>query len=193
MARPRKVSDAELLAACASAIGLHGPGFTLAHVAAAADVSVGTVVGRFGSKHQLLVTLMETETATLGQRMRAAGEKAANPVDAVKAAVLATSDGIDDPATTANHLAQLGADLADPDLRRRLAAHRQVIRTVLTELVATAGLPSAPPPRQAGAMLAALVHGAQVDWALQPKGSLHKRIRRDVDILLDGWARTEKR
>ncbi|MET8542281.1 helix-turn-helix domain-containing protein, partial [Kitasatospora sp. NPDC004799] len=56
MPRPRTTSDAEILAATARAIGIHGPGrLTLAHVGAEAGVSPATLSQRFGSKRGLLL------------------------------------------------------------------------------------------------------------------------------------------
>lgn len=189
MGRPRKISDDELLAACGRAIGRHGPGFTLAQVAAEAGVAVGTVSGRFGSKHGLLVTLMTAEGADVAQRMRSAADRHRDPVDAVLAAVLVTAEGIDDPATTTNHLAQLGADMGDPALRDGLAALRAEVRAVLRSLLAATTLPSAPPPARAARIIAALVHGTQLDWALAPTGKLRDRLRGDVRAVLDAWSR----
>src|SRR5690349_10521533 len=120
VARPRKVSDDELLAAAGRAIGRHGPGFTLAQVAREAGVAVGTVVGRFGSKQGLLLAMMSAGGSTVAPRMRAAA-RGLEPVAAIMAAALVITDGLDDPATTSNHLGQLGVDLAEPALRSGFA------------------------------------------------------------------------
>lgn len=187
MGRPRKISDDELIAACARAIGAHGPGFTLAQVAAQAGVAVGTVSGRFGSKHRLLLAMTGTVADGIEQRMRAAAARAADPVAAVVAAVLVTAEGATDSATTTNHLAQLGVDLGDPALRDGLAELRSRIRGVLRSLLAAARLPGAPPPARAARIVAGLAHGSQLDWALTPTGSLTGRLRADVRSVLDSW------
>ncbi|WP_039739186.1 TetR family transcriptional regulator, partial [Saccharomonospora halophila] len=59
MGRPRRISAERLLEAAGAVIGRVGPGFTLAAVAEEAGVSVGSVAGRFGSRHGLLVALTE--------------------------------------------------------------------------------------------------------------------------------------
>ena len=187
MGRPRKISDAELMAACGRAIGRHGPGFTLAHVAAEAGIAVGTVSGRFGSKHGLLLAMM-TEAATgVAERMRAAADRHRDPVAAIVAAVVATAEGVADPATTSNHLAQLGIDMSDPALRADLAGLRTSVRDVIRSLLAAADLPAAPPPPRAARIVAALAHGTQLDWALAPTGKLPDRLRADVRAVLDSW------
>ncbi len=187
MGRPRKISDDALMAACGRAIGAHGPGFTLAQVAAEAGVAVGTVSGRFGSKHGLMLAMMTAATATVAERMHTAAARHADPVAAVLAAVLVTAEGVDDPATTTNHLAQLGVDMSDPALREGLAVLRARVREVLRSLLAAAALPAAPPPARAARIVAGLAHGSQLDWALSPKGTLRDRLRADVRAVLVSW------
>lgn len=186
VARPRKISDDDLLAASGRVIGRHGPGFTLAQVAAEAGVAVGTVAGRFGSKQHLLGAMMTAAQEVAGPRMLAAAD-GHDPVAAIIAAVLVTTEGVDDPATTANHLGQLGVDLADHELRAGFAALRANVREVLAELFAAAGLPGAPPPVQAARVVAALTHGTLLDWALDPRGSLAEVVEADVAAVLRTW------
>jgi len=186
MARPRKVSDDELMAACGRAIGTHGPGFTLAQVAVEAGVAVGTVAGRFGSKQNLLLAMMTTGADGMAPLLRAAAE-GHDPVTAITAAVLATTQGVDDPATTSNHLGQLGVDLADPALRQGFARLRAAVHEVLTELFAAAGLPGAPPPAQAARIVAAMAHGTVMDWALHPSGAIADTLRADLAAIVHAW------
>jgi AcrR family transcriptional regulator len=187
MARPKKISDGALLAACEEAIGQYGPRFTLAQVATAAGVAVGTVAGRFGSKHGLLLEMMAAATAALEARMRRVSQAHDDPVVAVRELLVITASGVDDPETAAQHLAQLGADLADSGLREGFAAQRQTVRSVLTPLLESADLPYAPSADQGAGILAALVNGLLQDWALSPEGSLAERVRRDLDAVLSAW------
>ncbi|MCT2586996.1 TetR/AcrR family transcriptional regulator [Actinophytocola gossypii] len=187
MGRPRKISDEELMDACGHVIGRHGAGFTLAQVAAEAGVAVGTVSGRFGSKRGLLVAMMTSAAAGVEQRMRAAAAAHEDPIDAVIAAALVTAEGIDDPGTTANHLAQLGVDLTDPELRDGLGVLRERVQKVLASLLAEAVLPDSPPVARAARIVAAMVHGAQLDWALRPRGRLAVRLRADLRAVLTAW------
>lgn len=184
MARPRKISDDELLAATGRAIGRHGPGFTLAQVAGEAGVAVGTVAGRFGSKQSLLLAMMNE--ASVAPRMRAAAH-GLEPMAAIMAAALVIAEGLDDAATTSNHLGQLGVDLADPALRSGFAGLRAEVREVLTELFAAADLPGAPPAWQAARIVAALTHGVLMDWALAPAGAIADVMRADLDAVIAAW------
>ncbi len=187
MGRPRKITDEALLAACARAIGEHGPGFTLAQVAAAAGVAVGTVSGRFGSKRGLLLAMMAAANAGAADRMLLAAGAHPDPIAAITAAVLVTAEGVDDRATTTNHLAQLGVDLADPALRSGVTQLREVIHRVLTDLFTAADLPGAPPPAHAARIVAAMTHGAILDWALQPAGLLADQLREDIEAVAGPW------
>jgi AcrR family transcriptional regulator len=186
VARPRKVSDDELLAATGRAIGRYGPGFTMAQVAGEAGVAVGTVAGRFGSKQSLLLAMMSVDGSSVAPRMRAAARDV-DPVAAIVAAALVITDGLDDPATTSNHLGQLGVDLADPTLRSGFAALRVEVREVLTDLFAAADLPGAPPAAQAARIVAALTHGALMDWALDPRGAIADVMKADIDAVIAAW------
>jgi AcrR family transcriptional regulator len=187
MGRPRKISDDALLAACARAIGQYGPGFTLAQVAGEAGVAVGTVSGRFGSKQGLLLAMTELANASAARRMRAAAAAHTDPIAAVTAAILVTAEGVDDRATTTNHLAQLGIDLADPALREGVTELRALIHRVLTRLFAAADLPGAPPPPRAARIIAAMAHGAILDWALRPTGTLADRLSADIEAVAGAW------
>jgi AcrR family transcriptional regulator len=187
VARPRKISDEDLMAACGRAIGRYGPGFTLAQAAAEAGVAVGTVAGRFGSKQNLLRAMMTAGGAAVAPRMHAAAAGHDDPVTAIIAATLVTTEGVDDPATTQNHLAQLGVDLADPTLRPGLAALRAAVHDVLAGLLAHAALPGAPPPAQAARIIAAMANGALLDWALNPTGRVADLLSADLTSVLDGW------
>ncbi|GAB1512327.1 TetR/AcrR family transcriptional regulator [Actinophytocola sp. KF-1] len=186
MARPRKISDDALMAACGRAIGRYGPGFTLAQVAEEAGVAVGTVAGRFGSKQNLLLAMMSAGAAATAPALRAAAADL-DPLAAIVAAVLATARGVDDPATVSNHLGQLGVDLADPALRAGFARLRDGVREVLAELFAAADLPGAPPPAQAARIVAAMAHGTVMDWALHPTGAIADILRADLAAIIDAW------
>lgn len=187
MGRPRKVSDEALVAACGRVVGRHGPGFTLAQVAAEAGVAVGTVSGRFGSKQGLLVAMMTSAATGVEHRMRTAAAAHEDAVEAVTAAVLVTAEGLDDPGTVTNHLAQLGVDLADSELREGLRHLRERVQRVLARLLAAAALPGAPSPARAARIVAATAQGAQLDWALSPRGRLTDRLRADLRAVLTAW------
>ena len=184
MARPRTISDDALVEAAGAVIGRRGPAFTLADVAAEAGVAAGTLIARFGSKRGLLLAVSRAARARTAARAWAAGSGAAG----VREAVLAGAEGLEDPAAAPNHLAQLGVDLADPELRATLVTDRRARREGLRRLVAGAGdLPRAPAPGRAADVLMALLDGTLLAWSLAPRGALRARLARDIDVVLDGW------
>lgn len=189
MPRPRSITDERLFAAAGAVLGRDGPAFTLADVAAQAQVAVGTVAKRFGSRSGLLQALSRKSTADTRMRMRDAAAGSASPVDALRAALLAWADPMGDPETAANNVAALGADLLDPRLRELLAEHFAMVTDEVRELVVAAAveLPGAPRPAQAARTLVALLNGSAVDWSVRPSGRLRGRIKQDVDSVLDGW------
>ncbi|WP_217915196.1 TetR family transcriptional regulator [Miltoncostaea marina] len=188
MARPRTIDDERLVAAAVAAISRRGPGFTVAEVAAGAGVAAGTLIARFGSRRGMLEAVWRTASAGSVRRMREAADAAGPGAGAVLAAMLAGAEAIDDPDVAANHLAQLGADLADPVLRGLVRDDLAARRDVLAGLVAAApDLPRAPSPAAAADLLLAVVNGAQLAWSLEPRGALAARLRRDLGELLGAW------
>ncbi|WP_158847384.1 TetR/AcrR family transcriptional regulator [Saccharothrix deserti] len=186
MARPKTITDERLLTAAAEVIGRKGPGFTIVDVAARAGVSVGTVAQRFGSKSGLLQALTRQTTAAIAQRMRAAAA-VADPVDGLRAALLSWFEGMTDPVEAQNHLAQLGVDLIDPELRALLAELYVVTEETVLELTRRVDLPHGPSPERAARVLTGLLSGVSMDWSVRPRGALADRLAEDVDAVLDAW------
>ena len=193
MARPQKYSDELLLAAAATVISRLGPAFTLADVAEEAQVVVGTVAHRFGSKHGLLVAMMEAAIESLRREIRAAVADAADPVAAVKRGLLEHYARLGTPGAAANNLAQLGVDLADDDLRdglsRLYAVMEAELHPPLARAAAAGELSGAPSTPVAARILTALADGASMHWSARPQGELVNRLDADLEAVLAGWRR----
>jgi AcrR family transcriptional regulator len=183
MARPRTITDARLLDAAALVVGRLGPSFTLADVAGQAEVSVGTVAQRFGSKHGLLVAL----TLAAIDGLRSGMPQDGSPVDAL----VAVYAPLDDPGAAARNLAQLAVDLADDRLRELMAEFYAVMEERVALLVrrqVDAGLLAhAPSVAVAARILTALADGTAVHWSARPVGGLCARLRADLTAVMDGW------
>ncbi|MBB5853925.1 TetR/AcrR family transcriptional regulator [Amycolatopsis umgeniensis] len=191
MARPRTITDERLLEAAGTVIGRVGPGFTLAQVAAEAGVAVGTVAQRFGSKNGLLQALSRLNTESVVGLMRDCGELA-DPVEALRAAVVVIYEGLGTAETAANHLGQLGVDLGDPELRALLGDHFTAVEAELRRLMRVAardlpGAPGAPGVVRAARVLLGVANGAALDWSIRPKGRIVDRMGQDVDAVLTAW------
>jgi AcrR family transcriptional regulator len=194
VARPRSISDERLLTATEEVIGQVGPGFTLAQVAAEAQVAVGTVAQRFGSKSGLLQALSRITTVRTVESMRTVAARKGSPMDGLRSAAVNVYVGLGDADRAANNLGQLGVDIGDPELRSLLGEHYAAVETELRRLVrAAAGeLPSAPAPTRAARALLSVLNGASLDWSIRPKGRLVDRLEQDIDAVLVGWRRKEE-
>jgi AcrR family transcriptional regulator len=194
VARPRSISDDRLLTAAAAVIGSVGPGFTLAQVAAEAQVAVGTVAQRFGSKSGLLQALSRVTTLRAVDSMRAVSAAEGAPLAGLRAALVSVYVALGDAETAANHLGQLGVDIGDPQLRALLGEHFAAVESELRRLVraAAAELPGAPEAARAARTLLAVINGVSLDWSIRPKGRLVDRVEQDIDAVLVGWRRREQ-
>jgi AcrR family transcriptional regulator len=194
VARPRSISDGRLLTAAAAVIGSVGPGFTLAQVAVEAQVAVGTVARRFGSKNGLLQALSRVTTLRAVDSMRAVSAAVGTPLEGLRAALVSVYVELGDAETAANHLGQLGVDIGDPQLRALLGDHFAAVETELRRLVraAAAELPSAPEAARAARTLLAVINGVSLDWSIRPNGRLVDRLEQDIDAVLAGWRRREQ-
>jgi len=208
VARPRKITDERLLHAAGLVIARIGPKFVLADVAAEAGVATGTLMHRFGSKHGLLVAMIDGATAAIESDGPAgpagpdgpstpsapgvtSGPDGPDPVRAVRDRIVAHYAALDDARSAANNLAQLAVDLADDDLRPRMARLHAAVERALEPLLAD-GFPGAPPPPVAARILAALADGTAIRWSAAPHGSLRERLTADIGAVLTAWRHIEK-
>jgi AcrR family transcriptional regulator len=184
MARPREITDERLLTAAGTVIARVGPTFRLADVAAQAEVAVGSVVRRFGSKHGLLVAM---STAAIESLRRSGAVGGGDPV----AVLVEWYRPLDDVRTASNNLAQLAVDLADDELRGLLAelyaAMEAQLEPLLSEAITAGELPGAPPASVAARIMTAIADGTAVHWSARPVGGMCDRMRTDLEAVLAGW------
>jgi AcrR family transcriptional regulator len=183
--RPRTHSDDELLDATVRAIGAVGPRhLTLAAVAGEAGVAPATLVQRFGSKRALLLALAHRAAGSAQGAFPPAGD---DPLGALAAGLVALAAPVADPAAFANHLAFLQLDLADDELRAHAVAHARALRRAIRRLLDAAVVAGQLEPADT-AVLADAVHaifqGAMLAWAVDRRGLLAARVRRELDALL---------
>ncbi|WP_234315999.1 MULTISPECIES: TetR/AcrR family transcriptional regulator [unclassified Streptomyces] len=189
MARPRGVEDAAILQATARVMGRVGPtGLTLAAVAREVGLVPGTLVQRFGSKRGLLLALADRSAKEAGEaagRVRDAGTTA---LDALAALTSQNLAGMDTPESFAHHLAFLCTDLTDPQLyERALAVHRaqrRAIEALLAEAADAGELRAGTDVAALAGTVQAITAGAGLSWAVERRGSLAQRLRRELDAVL---------
>ena len=186
--RPRETSDAEILAATARVMQRHGPGdLTLADVAKEAGVVPATLIQRFGTKRNLLLTTSKAWSADVVEQFAAVRGKFESRLAALVELYVGCSAFAATPESMANGLAYLQNDLTDPEFRGitlgLFKALRAETRKLLDEAIATRELGKCDTGE-----LARLVQqandGSMLNWAVFREGTLANWLRRDLEALL---------
>src|SRR5215203_1398761 len=134
--RPRTVDDATILDAAIRVLSRIGSErLTLADVGAEAGLSAATLVQRFGSKRELMLSLMRHATAGIDARFVNAMDAVGSPLEALYAAAADRIEPREGPVTVANRLAFVLANIDDPefqalaveDSRRAVDGYKQMI------------------------------------------------------------------
>jgi AcrR family transcriptional regulator len=186
--RPLSVSTADILAATTRVVGRRGLAhLTLAGVSAEVGLAPATLVQRFGSKRGLLVAVAAEASADVAGKFEAARRARESPVEALHTALAAIVADVDRPETLANHLALLQMDLSDPEFHQLALDHwhamHEGIRTLLEDAARAGELVGCDPDRLAEAVRVTF-DGAQINWAIRPRGPLQDRLRADVEFTL---------
>jgi AcrR family transcriptional regulator len=189
--RPRTVSDEQILAATARAIGRVGPlRLTLAHVAREVGLSPATLIQRFGSKRALLLAFARQgggDEQGYMDRLRAEGRTA---LETARAFLLCFAGLAQSPKEMANNLAFLQIDLTDAAFHRITArlfrSQHQALAGLLAEAQAAGELGPAD-ARALARLLLAVVNGSLLTWAVYRDGPAAAWLARDVDLALEPY------
>jgi len=189
MPRKKRLTDAAVLTAAGRVFGRIGPArFTLADVAKEAGLAPATLVQRFGSKRALMLAFAEHAASLARQPFEQARKRVAEPLGALRAALLIASRATKGRQELTHSLAFLLEDLADEELRAHAARHARwteaSIRELLDSAVEQGELASHDTARLARALQAAW-NGALIQWAIRGRGSLGAWISAVVDTLLE--------
>jgi AcrR family transcriptional regulator len=187
-ARPRTVTDAELVLAASRAVSRVGPArLTLADVAAEAGVVPATLVQRFGSKRGLLLALARSGSEGGGQQMADLRAAHPAPLDALRAVADCLAGMGTSPQELANHLTFLVLDLTDPEFHQFALVHARSfqadLKAIVDDAVAAGELLPCDSNRLAR-VLQEMLHGALVTWAIYREGTAKDWVRRDLETLL---------
>jgi TetR/AcrR family transcriptional regulator, repressor for uid operon len=180
----------ELLAAawrCAARRGFRD--LTVDDVCAEARVSKGAFYGYFEQKQDLLLALLEDDTAALDRELERITRRSGSGVERVRQfarAMLARGED----AGRVQVRADLWADLLTEDVvRQRLAEatqrRRELVRGWIEEAVASGEL-AAIPANALASILLALADGLMLHGALDPDAFRWSNVRRAIDVLLAG-------
>jgi AcrR family transcriptional regulator len=190
MPRKKTLPDAEVLAAAGRVLADLGPRrFTLADVAQEAGLSAATLVQRFGSKRALLLAFAAHAADQARQPFDECAETA-EPLLALRRALLLASRATTDRRELAHSVAFLLEDLSDDELRAHAARHalstESSIRELLDLAVRLGQLRANDTARLARALQAAW-NGAWIQWGIRGRGSLTGWIAAVIDTVLDPY------
>lgn len=175
MTRHKTISDKELLDRALPVMARAGPtGFTLADIAKEAGVAPATLLQRFGDKK----TLIERAFAQDNERF-ALWIKALPPGSGANAVIRIYSEAtklFGEDTSLADHLLWLREDIRDPRLNRLARARFKLFRAAIIKRLP----PMRIKPDRAASLLDAQFHGAVVQWALEPRGTLASFVLRSL-------------
>jgi AcrR family transcriptional regulator len=182
------VSDDEILAATARMIGRVGPvRLTLAHVAREVGLSPATLVQRFGSKRNLLLSMARQGSGGEDDYLERLREQEGSPLRTARAFLLCFAGLAASPKEMANHLAFLQIDLTDAAFHRITSRlfrwNHQAVASLLAEARRQGELASGEPDALARLLLA-VVNGSLLTWAVYREGPAAAWLARDVDAAL---------
>jgi AcrR family transcriptional regulator len=189
MGRPRKVSDEDVYGAAMRVMSRVGPSeLTLNAIAEEAGVTAGALVQRFGSKHELMVTM----AGLLGSGMREffadLRQKHDSPLEVLRAYAECMAEMAKTPGALLRNFAYLQVDLTDPDLRKQLVAQSRVVHqeleTTVTDAIGRGELSRDVDVPALVNNIEAIISGALLTWAFYRKGSAAAWLRQHMDALL---------
>jgi AcrR family transcriptional regulator len=191
MPRTKTLPDSEVLAAAGRVLADLGPRrFTLADVALEAGLSPATLVQRFGSKRALLLAFAARAADQARQPFEECIAQTAEPLLALRRALLLASRATTDRRELAHSVAFLLEDLSDDELRAHAARHARSteasIRELLDLAVSLGQLRANDTGRLARALQAAW-NGAWIQWGIRGRGSLTGWIAVVIDTVLDPY------
>ncbi len=178
MARPKKITDEDLLDVVGVLLSRQGPAaLTFQSAAAASGLSPATLVQRYGSKDALLrAALLRMWDALDAQTARADARHALDPEGAIALLVRLSAGYGATGDEAAQGLLLLREDFRDPALRARGAAWHATLSAALGRRLST------DPARAAvlGPLLASQWQGAVLWWGFSRAGTLRGYLRREL-------------
>lgn len=194
MARPRSVSDGQILAATERVVARLGPiRFTLADVGREVGLTAPALLKRFESKRALLLALSASTRGELPSTFaRRRGESA---LGALLRALREQTRSLSTPRELANGLAFLELDVTEADFHAIaldfFEAFRRAIQALLDEAVASGELRRCDTEALARAVEIAW-NGSLISWGIWQEGTSADAVARDVEAVLAPF-RTRRR
>jgi AcrR family transcriptional regulator len=181
MPRRKSISDEEILDRALPVMARAGPaGFTLADVATEIGLSPATLLQRFGDKKTLTERAFARDNERFAQWIADLPEgRGAAATLAVYRAATETFHADPDP-ELADHLLWLREDIRDPAFNALARARFALFRAAILKRLPPVRLPR----EQVARLLDAQCHGAIIQWAIEPKGSLTDYVMKSLAAVL---------
>ncbi|HEX6308675.1 MAG TPA: TetR/AcrR family transcriptional regulator [Longimicrobiales bacterium] len=192
MARPRKATDDEVLAAVHGLMNRLGPlEWTLADVAREVGVTPSALVQRFGSKRDLQVALMDRWAESAPSLFATLRAQSVTPLATLYAYAGCVAQLGASSVGLAHHLAYLQIDLSDADMHARLRKQsretRDSIRTLLDEAFAAEELSGAADTAELARAVEVTLTGSLLVWGIHQEGTSAQAVEHDLDVLLRAY------
>jgi AcrR family transcriptional regulator len=193
--RPRTVDDSTILEAAVTVLGRIGPErLTLADVGTEAGLSAATLVQRFGSKRDLMLSVLKFATTGFENRLQIAIDENESPLEAIFSAAMNRPGTLSEPETISNMFAFYMSDLRDPQFRELAQENaRNAVagfKTLLDEAVTKGEIAeSYVDTAQLAETIYSLTLGTQMRWSVYGEGCYRSMIRNELDVLLRPFRR----
>jgi AcrR family transcriptional regulator len=193
--RPRTVQDSAILDAAIEVLSRIGPEkMTLADVGGAVGLSAATLVQRFGSKRELMLSLLRHLMGEIDSRFEAAIAANPSPLDALFAAASDRPGPLDSNVALANRLSFYISQLDDPEFhavaiensQRAVEGFRKLLDAAVEAGELTEGYTDT---AQLAETIYSMTIGSLMTWAVINEGTFKAKMRRDLDILLRPFRR----
>lgn len=167
---------------------------TLAHVGAEVGLSAATLVQRFGSKRELMLSVLRHVMGGIDERFTAALSSHESPLEALFAAAADRSGPLENPVSLANRMSFLLSQIDDPEFRAlTVENNRRAVegfKQILDKAIEAGELAeSYVDTTQLAETIYAMHMGSLFTWSVTHEGTLASKIRRDLDILLRPFRR----
>lgn len=169
MPRRKTISDEEILERALPVMARAGPGgFTLADIAEEIGLAPATLLQRFGDKKTMTERAFAQDNKRFEQWIEDLPEgRGAEATLAVYRSAIGEFHEDSDP-ELAEHLLWLREDIRDPAFNAMARARFALFRAAILERLPPTRLPA----EEVARLLDAQSHGAIMQWAIEPKGSL---------------------
>ena len=195
--RPRTVDDSTILEAAVTVLGRIGPErLTLADVGSEAGLSAATLVQRFGSKRDLMLSVLKFAKDGFESRLQTAIDENESSIEAIFAAAMNRAGPFEEPEKVSNLFAFYLSDMRDPQFRELAQGNvRNAIngfKSMLDDAVAKGELTDTSiDTTQLADTIYSLTLGTLMRWSIYGEGSYREMIRNELDTLLRPFRATE--